>query len=214
MFRIETDVEAAIKLTVNAVRQLPYAVNNALNRTAKEAVKAGQDEIVADLQVRKRFIVNRVQILQYSRVTNLTAIVGINTKVEGAPLILSFLEEGGTKQPNKGPEIAVPLTGEAARPSFPQPVVSAYRYTNLQFDKAGQGKRNTFLVPGVGIFQRLFGGGKREDVQIYSFKPSVPLPKHISVRAAMVRVIGARFAPIFSEEFTNEILKRATRVSG
>lgn len=215
MFKVDMDIDAIVKLTQNVVRQLPFATNNAINRTAKLAVDAGQQEVVADLQVRKRFIVNRVQVLQYSRLTNLTAIVGINNKVEGAPLILSFLEDGGTKQPSKGPEIAVPLTGEIARPSFPQPVATAYRYTNLQFDQAGQGKRNTYLVPGVGIFQRVLGagGGKRQSVQIYSFKPSVPLPKHLKVREAMLKVIGQRFAPLFSEEFTNEVLKRAARVA-
>ena len=48
---------------------------------------------------------------------------------------------------------------------------------------------------------------------IYSFKPSAKLPQHIHLRNAMLDVIGRRFAPIFSEEFTKEILKKAERGS-
>jgi len=79
------------------------------------SLTAGQKEVAADLQIRKKFILNRIKILQYSKVGNLTAIIGIDNKVQGAPLILSFLEEGGTKEPTAGPDIAIPLTGEAAR---------------------------------------------------------------------------------------------------
>ncbi len=209
--KVDIDAEAVVKLTATVLRQLPYAANNAITRTAKEAVDAGQKEVAADLQIRKKFILNRVKILQYSKVGNLTAIIGIDNKVQGAPLILSFLEEGGTKEPTKGPDIAIPLTGEAPRPSFPDPVATSLRYTNLRFDNR-KGRKKTFLIPNVGIFQRVAKGDSPDaTVLIYSFQPSAKLPQHIHVRDAMLKVIGARFAPIFTEEFTKEILKRAER---
>lgn len=208
---VDIDAEAVVKLTAAVLRQLPYAANNAITRTAKEAVAAGQKEISADLQVRKKFILNRIRILQYSKVNNLTAIIGVDTKVQGAPLILGFLEEGGTKEPTRGPDIAIPLTGEAPRPEFPDPVVTSLRYTNLRFDNR-KGRKKTFLIPNVGIFQRVAAGDSPDaTVLIYSFKPSAKLPQHIRLRAAMLKVIGERFSPIFSEEFTKEILKRAQR---
>lgn len=208
---VDIDAEAVVKLTAAVLRQLPYAANNAITRTAKEAVAAGQNEITADLQIRKRFILNRIKILQYSRVSNLTAIVGLDTKVQGAPLILGLLEEGGTKTPSAGPEIAIPLTGEAPRPSFSASVQTAYRYTNLRFNNR-KGRQKTFLIPNVGIFQRIAAGDAPDaTVLIYSFKPSAKLPPHIKLRAAMVKVIGERFAPLFSEEFTKEILKKAAQ---
>lgn len=208
---VDIDAEAVVKLTAAVLRQLPYAANNAITRTAKEAVAAGQNEITADLQIRKRFILNRIKILQYSRVSNLTAIVGLDTKVQGAPLILGLLEEGGTKTPSAGPEIAIPLTGEAPRPSFAASVQTAYRYTNLRFNNR-KGRQKTFLIPNVGIFQRIAAGDAPDaTVLIYSFKPSAKLPPHIKLRAAMLKVIGERFAPIFSEEFTKEILKKAAQ---
>jgi hypothetical protein len=209
--KVEVDTDAVVKLTAAVLRQLPYAANNAITRTAKEAVEAGRTEISKDLQVRKKFILNRIKILQYSKVNNLTAVIGIDTKVQGAPLILGFLEEGGTKEPIHGPDIAIPLTGEAPRPSFPDPVVTSLRYTNLRFDNR-RGRKKTFIIPNVGIFQRVAAGDSPDStVLIYSFKPTAKLPQHIQLRAAMLKVIGQRFASIFSEEFTKEILKKAQR---
>lgn len=208
---VDVDVEQVVKLTAAVLRQLPFATNNAITRTAKEAVDAGQKEVAADLQIRKRFILNRIKILQYSRVSNLTAIIGVDTKIQGAPLLLGFLEEGGVKAPNAGQGIAIPLTGEAARPSFPESVTTALRYTNLRFDNR-KGRKKTFVIPNVGVFQRV-GAGEQEGstVLIYSFKASAKIPVHIHLKNAMLKVIGERFAPIFSEEFTKEILKRAER---
>jgi hypothetical protein len=208
---VDIDSEQVVRLTAAVLRQLPYAANNAITRTAKEAVDAGQKEIAADLQIRKKFILNRIKILQYSKVGNLTAIIGIDNKVQGAPLILSFLEEGGTKEPTAGPEIAIPLTGEAPRPSFPDPVATSLRYTNLRFDNR-KGRKRTFLIPNVGIFQRVAAGDSPDaTVLIYSFKPSAKLPPHIHLRNAMLGVIDQRFAPIFTEEFAKEIIRRAQR---
>ncbi|MGH9745513.1 MAG: hypothetical protein ACRD59_05305 [Candidatus Acidiferrales bacterium] len=210
---VDIDVEQVVKLTAAVLRQLPYATNSAITRTAKEAVDAGQKEITADLQVRKKFILNRIRILQYSKVSNLTAIVGIDTKVQGAPLLLGFLEEGGEKTPTHGPDIAIPLTGEAARPAFPDPVTTALRYINLRFDNR-KGRKKTFVIPNVGVFQRIApGDSPSSTVLIYSFQPSAKLPQHIHLRAALLKVIGERFAPIFSEEFAKEILKKAQRGS-
>lgn len=209
---ITVDVDQVVKVTAAVVRQLPYAANNAITRTAKEAVAAAQREAAADLQLRKRFILNRIRILQYSKVGNLTAIIGVDDNVQGSPLILGLLEEGGTKQPQRGPELAIPLTGEAARPSFPQSVLTALRYNNLQIQDH-KGKKKTFVVPGVGVFQRVAPGRSPDATAlIYAFKPSAPLPRHLHLRNAMLDVIGERFAPIFTEEFIKEILKRAGRL--
>jgi hypothetical protein len=208
---VDVDVEEVVKLTAAVLRQLPYATNNAITRTAKEAVDAGQKEVAGDLQLRKKFLLNRIRILQYSKVGNLTAIIGIDTNVQGAPLILGFLEEGGTKEPIHGPDIAIPLTGEAARPSFPQSVATALRYTNLRFDNR-KGRKRTFIIPNVGIFQRVAAGDSPDaTLLIYSFQPSAKLPQHIHLRNALLKVIGERFNAIFSEEFTKEILKKAQR---
>jgi len=207
--KVDVDTSSIVKLTSTVLRQLPYAANNAITRTAKEAVDAAQKEVAADLQLRKRFILSRIRILQWSKVGNLTAIIGVDTKVQGAPLLLGFLEEGGTKEPTRGPEIAIPLTGEAPRPSFPESVATALRYTNLRFQNR-KGRKKTFLIPNVGIFQRVAAGDSPDStVLIYSFKPSAKIAPHTRIREAMLKVIGERFDAIFTEEFTKEVLKKA-----
>jgi len=207
--KADVDVSQVVKLTSTVLRQLPYAANNAITRTAKEAVDAGQKEVAADLQLRKKFILNRIRILQWSKVGNLIAIIGVDTKVQGAPLLLGFLEEGGTKEPTRGPEIAIPLTGEAPRPSFPESVATSLRYTNLRFQNR-KGRKKTFLIPGVGIFQRVAAGDSPDStVLIYSFKPSAKIAPLTRIREAMLKVIVERFDAIFTEEFTKEVLKKA-----
>lgn len=207
--KVSVDIDSVVKLTAAVIRQLPYAANNAIARTAKEAVSAGKQELQRDLTIRKQFILNRIRILQYSKVNNLTAIIGVDTRVQGAPLLLGFLEEGGTKTPRDGAGIAIPLTGEAARSTFAKSVPTGYRYTNLNFI-GRQGKKKTFIVPNVGVFQRIApGDDPAATVEIYSFKPSAPLPVHVHLRDAMIAVIGARFSAIFSEEFTKEVLHKA-----
>ena len=65
---VEIDTDQVVKLVSNVLRQLPYATNSAITRTAKEAVDAGRKEVAADLQLRKKFVLNRIRILQYSKV--------------------------------------------------------------------------------------------------------------------------------------------------
>lgn len=209
--KVKVDVDSVVKLTAAVVRQLPYALNSAITKTAKEAVDGGKSALARELVIRKQFILNRIKILQYSKVGKLEAIIGVDTNVQGAPLLLGFLEGGGTKEPIAGEGIAIPLTGEAARPSFYQSVPTAFRYTNLNFI-GNKGNKNTFIIPNVGVFQRIATGRVSSDlVEIYSFKPSTRLPIHIHLRDAMVRVIGERFAAIFTEEFTKEVLQKAAR---
>lgn len=225
--RVQVDVDSVVKLTENVLRQLPYATNSAITRTAKEAVTAAQQEAQQHLQIRKDFILRRIRVLQYSRVQNLTAVIGVDANVQGSPLILGFLEEGqpGEKSGSSGSGVAVPLTGSPARPSFPQSVPTALRYLNLKLAR-GKGKKQTFVVPGVGVFERLAPGGRKYDrashrwmtvdqsetAEIYSFKPSVPLATHVRLRSAMLRVINERFAPIFNEEFARELIARAAHI--
>ena len=146
--------------------------------------------------------------MQYSRTSDLTAIVGIDNRVQGSPLLLGFFEEGGEKLPTVGPELAIPLTGEAARPSFASLIPTALLYKNLQISMKVKGKtaifpglQNTYLVAGVGVFQR---DGKSSKL-IYSFKPSAPLrPRTHMIELAQI-VIREQFAKIFNRNFVEEI---------
>lgn len=227
--KVDVQTESLVRLTSEVLRQLPFAANNAITRTANEAVIAAQREAGDRLQIRKNFILRRIKILSYSRTSNLTAVIGVDLNVQGSPLILGFLEAGqsGVKTGSLGEGVAVPLTGSPARPSFPQSVPTSMRYTNLKIANR-KGKKSTYIVPGVGVFERLAAGGRKWDratkklitvdrtdtVEIYAFKPSVPLATHVHLRDAMLNVISQRFATIFTEEFNKEILARASHLAG
>jgi hypothetical protein len=89
------------------------------------------------------------------------------------------------------------------------------QYTNLQIQK-GKGKRRTYVVPGVGIFERINVAGPRGEgesrkpsstVLIYAFESSAPLKKHMGLIAVMSNVVAERFGAIFLEEFDKEVTK-------
>jgi hypothetical protein len=232
--KIDIDTSSVVRLTEEVLRQLPYAANNAITRTAQEAVAAAQANAAAHLEIRKNFLLRRIRILHYSRVANLTAAIGVDENVQGSPLILGFLEEGqsGEKKGSTGGGLAVPLTGSPARPSFPSKVTPKLLYKKLDMQKhttsggaiQWKGKQRTFAIPGVGIFERV---GRRKPrsrrgrgassqsttVMIYRFKPSAHLGPHVELRAAMLRVISERFAPIFTAEFEKEIRARAAHLA-
>lgn len=206
---LDVDISSAVKLTEKILRKLPYVLNDSITDTAKLVVAAEQDQLRKEFTIRKNFLTGRFRVLEYSRVSNLTAVVGIDDRVQGAPLLLGFFEEGGEKTPTAGPEIAIPLTGEAARPTFQSIVPSALLYKNLRIGVKVQGKtaifpglQNTYLVEGVGVFQR---SGSSSEL-IYSFKQSAPLHKRTHMIELAHQVINASFARIFNRNFVEEIL--------
>lgn len=204
--RITIETASALKLTTIVLRQIPYATNNALNRTALEARDAGRDEIRKRFTIRTNFAPNRVQILKYSRTNNLTAVVGINSSVQGTKPLLAFFEmgEGGIKTPVRGSEIAVPITGDAARPSFSMKVSETrYSYKRLNLN-AGKGRLRTFVIPGLGVYRRT-GPGKRDIEIIYAFETDAPLRPRMTLRERILAVIQTRFREIWFEEMHKEL---------
>jgi hypothetical protein len=208
MYSVDVDISQVVKLSEKVLRKLPYALNDSITEVAKLVVAAEQDQLRKDFTIRKNFLTGRFKVLQYSRTTDLTAIVGIDSRVAGAPLLLGFFEDGGTKLPTTGPELAIPLTGEAARPSFSSAVPTALLYKNLQISMKIKGHavifpglQHTYLVQGVGVFQRT---GKSTEL-IYSFKRSAPLrPRTHMIELAQV-VIRESFARIFNKNFVDEL---------
>jgi hypothetical protein len=207
-YSIDVDISQVVRLSEKVLRKLPYVLNDSITEVAKLVVAAEQDQLRKDFTIRKNFLTGRFRVLQYSRTSDLTAIVGIDNRVQGAPLLLGFFEAGGEKVPTAGPELAIPLTGEAARPSFASSVPTALLYKNLQISMKVKGQtaifpglQNTYLVEGVGVFQR---SGKDSEL-IYAFKRSAPLrPRTHMIELARL-VIKDSFARIFNKNFIDEI---------
>lgn len=236
--QISVDTDSVQQFCAEAIRQIPYAANNAVTRTAQEAAVAAQQEAQSHLQIRKDFLLKRMRVLKYPRVNDLTAVIGVDQNVQGSPLVVGMLEEGqsGEKRGTTGAGVAVPLTGSPARPEFGQKVTPRLLYKKLQMERhttsggftQWKGKQRTFVIPGVGIFQRVghkpktSRGGKsfkglREttrSVLIYKFENSVHLGPHVRLRDAMIAKIRERWNAIFTEELAKEIRSRAIRLSG
>jgi len=208
MYSVDVDISQVVKLSEKVLRKLPYILNDSITEVAKLVVAAEQDQLRKDFTIRKNFLTGRFKILQYSRTSDLTAIVGIDSRVQGAPLLLGFFEEGGVKEPTTGPELAIPITGEAARPSFASSVPTAMLYKNLKISIKVQGHaaifpglQNTYLVEGVGVFQRT---GKTTEL-IYAFKRSAPLRPRTHMIELAQTVIRESFARIFNKNFVSEL---------
>jgi hypothetical protein len=207
MYSVDVDISQVVRLTEKVIRKMPFVLNDSITEVAKLVVAAEQDQLRKDFTIRKDFLTGRFKVLQYSRTSDLTAIVGIDNNVQGSPLLLGFFEEGGEKLPT-GPELAIPLTGGAARPTFAMGVPTALLYKNLQISMQVKGQtaifpglQNTYLVEGVGIFQRT---DKKSEL-IYAFKRSAPLrPRTHMIELAQI-VIRDSFARIFNKNFVEEI---------
>jgi hypothetical protein len=233
LIKTKIDISGALVLTDLILKKLPYATNNALTRTARELVNVEQQALRSEFQIRKEFILNRVQITKYSRPESLWVEVSINKNVQGGELLLTMFEEGGEKLPDTGTELAVALTGAAARPSFAANLRNSslfYQKLNMQRHVTELGKiqykgdQRTFVIPGVGIFQRnssrkrrarakpgQAAGPERDATLIYSFKRAVPLRAQMHFVQTARSFVLDRFSVVWREEFVKELAGRARR---
>jgi hypothetical protein len=231
LINTKVDISQGLALTDLLLKKIPYATNNALTRTAKELVDVERNELKTEFEIRKTFLLNRVRITKYSRVGDLWTRVAIDSNVQGGKLLLSIFEEGGEKLPELGSELAVPITGGAARPSFAQAVRPSLLYKALHMKrtttKAGKiqykGDRRTFVIPGVGIFERLSSKSRSARARkksststggatlLYGFKRGAPLRARMHFVRTAREFVAKRFAEIWNEEFVRELAGRARR---
>lgn len=233
LIKTNVDISGALALMDIILKKVPYATNNALTRTAKELVDVERNDLKTEFQIRKQFILNRVKITKYSRADSLFTIVAIDKNVQGGDLLLTMFEEGGEKTSATGSEVAVPLTGSDVRPSFSQTLRPSLMYKALNIQKHTtslgkiqyKGDRRTFVIAGIGIFQRGSSGkrGARAKVGqssgrdesgatlIYSFKRGVPLRARMHFVRTAREFVLSRFGQVWREEFVKELAGRARR---
>lgn len=235
LIKTEIDITRGLAMLDLILKKIPYATNNALTRTAKELVDVERAALEKEFQVRKQFILKRVKIVKYSRPNDLWTRVAIDRDVQGGPLLLTEFEDGGEKTPEHGSELAIPITGSPARPVFAQKVTPRLLYKALNMQKhitangavQYKGDRRTFVIPGVGIFQRVGTKGKArkrthfssflgQDVHdttttvlLYKFSTGVPLRSRMHFVAVARAFVGSRYPVIWREEFVREMAGRA-----
>ena len=190
-FRIglQMDNVALIKRLRNGERRLAFAAVNAVNAAAREVQKAQREAIQQRATVRKReFTLREIAVIRpFASVGRGIpfAEVAIGRK---ARLFLSQLEEGGLKE-HRGRNVAIPVTGSEARPTFqtPQafpPLVKTLKFRRPRRKRGArpgartilQGTEGRFLIPGEGIFRRV------SDTSVWAvivYKPEVRVPKRL-----------------------------------
>ena len=137
--RIDVRVETSL-LDQNAKRyakNLAYSTAQALN----DAAKVAQSRIRSNLRERFRirnpaFMDRTIKIFAFANVTAQRPFAEIGVDNSKKNLLLSLFEEGGARLPFVGKNVAVPITGQAARPGFDSSVRSDLTFTALNFRKS------------------------------------------------------------------------------
>src|SRR5689334_19525028 len=152
LMTVSIDATRPLALLKNGGKRMAYAVVNAMNATAKEIQKEERERVRQQFTVRKNdFIMREAVVIRGAQGGSGFASVG-KTRFEvriavgqKARLLLSGFESGDERRPVKGRNVAVPLTGGPARPSFSSSVPgSGFEFRDLdlrQVTGAGRSKR-------------------------------------------------------------------------
>jgi len=228
LITVSIDATRPLALLKNGSKRMAYAVANAMNATAKEIQKAERARVRQEFTVRKEdFLMRQAAVIRGEQGGSGFASVGkarfeVRIAVgQKDRLFLSGFEAGDERRPRKGKNVAVPVTGGPARPTFGTSVEStAFTFGRLGLRRAGsrgrkrsgaaslpvggkpqwKGANRTFQIgqtakmPKGGIFQRI--GPGRDDIRVvYSFQP----PKRLERRLRFIqtgRQVAATFWPI------------------
>jgi hypothetical protein len=143
IIKVDFDTSVLDKTVKRYTKNLAYSTAQALNDTAKEAQKRIRVHMRDVFKIRKADFMDRsIKIFAFANVNanRPYAELGVDNK---SRLLLSLFETGGTRSPFKGKTEAVPVIGQAARPSFEQPVTPSLTFQALNFQRAqvtGAGK--------------------------------------------------------------------------
>lgn len=195
-------------------KKVRQAASKALSQTILQVQHAERIELNREFTIRKAaFMRNRVKIFRFPKWSEdggLVAVIGINDKVKGTPLLLAQFEDGGKKSPVQGSRVAIPITGGKARPDFKKSVPPSMRIPRLDFQKNKGGipigKRRTFILPTAkgeyAVFQRGPGGrslGKDKNMSpLYIFRNTVPLKKRMQFLRIATDLAGEQLPKLFN----------------
>lgn len=189
--RSSVDARGLLLKLEKGQRKLAYAVANGINDTAKTIQGETRTAVAEAFTLRGskgEFLKRQAAIVKpfaSAKSGRPFAEIAVGRKER---LLLGQFERGGKREPFVGKRVAVPITGNPARPTFSSPVVANLRIKRLGLKpdprRPGQliGRQNTYTVKDVGIFQRL-GPGPRNSRLLYAFDSDVQLPKRVQFTA-------------------------------
>jgi hypothetical protein len=198
-------------------RRLAYAVVNAINNTAKRIQDAERRRVEQVFTVRKKDFMRReaavIKPFANVRQGRAYAEIAVGQKPR---LLLSAFERGAERKPftSAARSVAEPVVGGPARPQFAEQVTPDLRMGRLRFDRTKTGRRragvtktSTYLVPKVGIFQRVSKDATRI---VYFFTRG----KKIKPRLEFVETAQREGQKWFGEEMEREVINAIARARG
>jgi hypothetical protein len=214
---LQIDSTALVLRLQNGQRRLAYAVVNAINNTAKRIQDAERRRVEQVFTVRKKDFMRReaavIKPFANVRAARPYAEIAVGQKPR---LLLSLFERGGERKPftPSARSVAEPVVGGPARPQFSEQVTPELRMGRLRFDRTKTGRRragvtktSTYLVPKVGIFQRI---SKEATHVVYLFTRG----KKIKPRLHFVATAEKEAQKWFGEEMEREVINAITRARG
>lgn len=144
-------------------KRLAFNAALALNETVKAVQTAERVNLDRKLTLRKTgFMYRLIKIITFANARQNRPYAELAIDPTKQRVLVGKLERGGEKLPEIGKSVGVPLTGGPARPSFQQSVRPELQIGRLRVRQhrtaAGKvqykGAKRTFIVRGVGIFQR------------------------------------------------------------
>jgi len=217
--KIDLQIDSAplILRLQNGQRRLAYAVVNAINNTAKRIQDAERSRVEEEFTVRKKDFIHREAAINKPFASVRQARAFAEIAVGQKPrLLLSAFERGAERKPftPAARSVAEPVVGGPARPRFAQAVTPELRVGKLRFDRTKRGRRRagvtrtqTYLVPKVGIFQRV---GKEVTRAVYLFTRG----KKIQPRLEFVETAEKEADKWFREEMEREVVNAIARARG
>ena len=188
-----TDSDAVRAELQRIGRQAPFAMSLALNNTANEAQRAIKDSLSSRFTLRRKAFVENTIYRQkgadFATKAKLQAVVRVSPERN----FLAQHEEGGSKAPVSGTNVAIPLP--AVQPDRGTVIPKRLRPSGLRMN--GQVRKvvtpqGTFLVrnrPGKGRGQ--LDGWRTEF--LYKLKRSVPIRPRLAMRDTATKAINDSF---------------------
>lgn len=217
--RINLQIDSAqlVLRLQNGQRRLAYAVVNAINNTAKRIQETERRRVEEEFTVRKTDFIRReaAVIKPFASVKQARAFAEIAVG-QKPRLLLSAFERGADRKPftPSARSVAEPVVGGPARPRFASSVAPELRVGKLRFDRTKSGRRRagvtrtkTYLVPKVGIFQRIGPAATRA---VYLFTRG----KKLAPRLHFIETAEQEADKWFREEMEREVVDAIARARG
>lgn len=156
---VDIDPSKLVARTERQKKRFAYVVSKSLNESALKVEQAERVQLDRKFEIRRAgFMYRLIKITQFSNPKKTLPFAEIAIDNTKARVLLPIFEEGGPKDPVKGKNVAVPVTGQSARPAFSDLVPDEFTFRKLGFRRQNltkAGKLATAAKKKFGIKGRL-----------------------------------------------------------